>query len=143
MNRLAFIIFLILGFSCSDSSSVDNSVMIFEVTTLNNRPFDEFASNHEESYYPITITLIEYEPESEFSGTVNLNTIGTLSIAGNCSGKNDCFVVHLDSSFFPVEFLIYTNLKIDNSKMSGNLSPGGALIDLLLPPFTFNASRKE
>lgn len=117
--------------------------MTFEVTTLNNLPFDEFASNHKESYYPITITLIDYEPESDFSGTVNLNTIGTLSIAGNCSGKNDCFVVHLDSSFFPVEFLVYKNLKIDNSKMNGNLRPAGALIDLLGDPFTFIASRKE
>lgn len=132
---------MILGFSCSDSSSVDNSVMTFEVTTIKNIAFDEFAQNHTDSFYPITITLIDYEPESDFSGTVNAHKVGTLSIAGKCSGKFDCFTVKLDSSFIPVTHLTFFGLKIDNSLMSGGFIPRGPSIDFF--PLEFIASRKE
>ena len=132
---------LLIGYSCSDSSSVDNSVMTFEVTTIKNIAFDEYAQNHTDSFYPITITLIDYEPESDFSGTVNTHKVGTLSIAGNCPGKFDCFTVELDSSFIPVTHLTFSGLKIDNSLMLGAFIPGGPSIDFL--PTAFIASRKK
>ena len=132
---------MILGFNCSDSSSVDNSLMTFEVTTLNNLPIDEYASNHEGTYYPITITLIDYEPESVFSGTVNIFNIGLLNIKQNSSGSFNLFIVDLDSSYFPVEFLNFSDLIINNSQMKGQFAIAGSTIDTI--SFEFIASRKE
>ena len=132
---------MILGFSCSNSSSVDNSVMTFDVTTVHNLSIEEYASNHEGSTYPITITLIDYEPESDFSGTVYTSKIGLSSITRNCFGGFDCFEIVLDSSYFPFESLVFSDLIINNSQMKGNFTVSGSTIDYV--GFEFIASRKE
>ena len=138
---LIILMIMIFGFNCSDSSSVDNSVMTFDVTTVHNLSIEEYASNHEGSTYPITITLIDYEPESDFSGTVYTSKIGLSSITRNCFGGFDCFEIDLDSSYFPVEFLTFSDLIINNSQMKGQFAIAGSTIDTI--SFEFIASRKE
>lgn len=115
--------------------------MIFEVTTFNNLPIDEYASNHTNSFYPITITLIDYDPESEFTGTVITSIIGLSSITGNCSVGPECFGVDLDSTYFPIEFLVFSDLIIGNLQMKGQFAVAGSTIDT--GSFEFIASRKE
>ena len=131
---------LLLGFSCSDSSSADNSLMTFEVETIYSLSIEEFADKFDGAIFPITITLEDYDPEADFSGTVNTSKLGLLSITRNCSGILNCFVVELDSSYFPVEFLAFTDLKIDNIWMKGEFAAGGSTLDYTGLEFT--ASRK-
>lgn len=132
---------LLLGFSCSGSSSVDYSLMTFEVETIYNLSIEEFADNFDVHTFPITITLEDYDPESDFSGTVNLSKLGLLSITRNCFGSFNCFVVELDSSNFPLEFIIFTGLIIGNSEMKGKYAAGGSTLDYAA--FEFSASRKD
>ena len=131
---------LLLGFSCSGSSSVDYSLMTFEVETIHNLSIEEFADNFKETFFPNTIILEDYDPESDFSGTVNSSMFGLLSITRDCSMAN-CFVVELDSSNFPLEFLIFNDLIIDNTQMKGEFAAGGSTIDYA--GFEFSASRKD
>lgn len=140
---LLFILTLgLLIVACGDNSTEpDNSVMTFEVTTFNNLAIDEYASNHEGSYYPITITLIDYELGSEFTGTVITSNIGLSSITGNCNVGPECFGVDLDSSYFPIEFLVFADLIIDNLQMKGRFAIAGSTLDT--PSIEFSASREE
>ena len=140
---------LFLGFSCPDSSSVDYSLMTFEVHTISNRPI-EFAVNNGVSFFPITIILEEYDPESEFRGTVNISLIGILDISRNSNGKFDRFSAEVDPSymwkvdsthFLPVDHVLFFDLLINNSEMKGKFVIGGPAIDIL--PIEFIASRKE
>lgn len=132
---------LLLGFSCSDSSSGDYSLMTFKVETIHNYSIEEFADNFGGAIFPITIILEDYDPESDFSGTVNTSKIGLSSITRSCLGDFNCFIVDLDSSYFPIEFLVFNDLIIDNSEMKGQFAVGGSTIDT--PSFKFIASRKE
>jgi len=131
---------LLLGFSCSDSSSVDYSLMTFKVETIENYSIEEFADNFGGAIFPITIILEDYDPESDFSGTVNISKIGLLSITRNCSMAN-CFIVELDSSYFPMETLLFYDLIIDHSEMKGGFTVGGSTIDS--GGSVFSASRKD
>ena len=140
MNKILLPI-LLLGFSCSDSSSVDNSVMEFEVETIHNLSIEEFADKFRGAFFPTTIILEDYDPESDFSGTVNSSKFGLLSITQNCIGRFNCFIVALDSNYFPIEFIVFTDLIINNSEMKGQFTAGGSTIDTA--GFEFTASRKD
>jgi len=147
MNRTTIINILILALlivGCGDNSTEpDNLGMTFEVTTFTfkNLAIDEYARNHEGSYYPITITLIDYEFGSELTGTVITSNIGLSSITGSCNFGPECFSVDLDSSHFPIEFLLFTDLIIDNLQMKGRFTIAGSLLDS--SPIEFSASRVE
>ena len=132
---------MILGYSCSDSSSAFDSLMTYEVKSIDNLPIEEFANNFRERFYPVTITLEDYEPESDFSGSTNINNIGSLSIARACVSAFDCFIVDLDSTYLPVEALIFFNLKIDNKQMKGQFIQTGPTIQT--HSIEFSASRVE
>ena len=140
MNKILLPI-LLLGFGCSDSSSVDNSVMIFEVETIYNLTIGEFADKFGGTFFPTTIILEDYDPESDFKGTINSSKFGSLSITQNCYGRFDCFIIDLDSSYFPFELISFTGLIINNSEMKGNFTAGGSTIDTA--GFEFTASRKD
>lgn len=144
MNKkfISLILFLlVLLFSCSDSSSADKSVMIFEVTTVDDLPIDEYANNFKGSTYPITITFIDYENGSEFTGTVITSKIGLSSITDSCLEGSSCFWVDLDSTYFPFESFFFSDLIINNSQMKGRFQILGPTIDIA--GFEFIASRKE
>lgn len=139
MKRLLPI--MLLGLSCSGSSSVDYSLMTFEVKTIHNLSIEEFADNFGGTFFPNAIILEDYDPESDFSGTVNSSMFGLLSITRNCFGSFNCFIIELDSSYFPIEFLLFTGLIIDDSKMKGKFGAGGSTIDYAV--FEFSALRKD
>ena len=141
---------LLLGFSCPNSSSVDYSMMTFEVHTIFDFSIEEYADKFDGDLFPITIILEEYDPESEFRGTVNISMIGFLSITRNCTGKFDCFAAEVDPSFMwkvdsihfvPVDYVYFSDLIINNSEMKGKFAPSGPGLDIFL--IEFIASRKE
>ena len=54
---------------------------------------------------------------------------------------SNCFVVELDSSNYPFEFIIFYDLIIDNSEMKGEFGAGGSTLDTI--GYEFTASRKD
>ena len=139
VNRIIPI--LLLSFSCSDSTSVDNSVRTFEVKTILNLPIEEFTAKFGASFFPTSILLEDYDAESDFIGRINSSKYGWLNITRNCNGRFDCFSVELDSSYYPVEFILFTDLIISNSEMTGQFAEAGSTIDTAGLEFT--ASRKD
>ena len=132
---------LLLSLSCSDSSTADNSVMTFKVEIIYNLSIEEFADKFGGAFFPTTIILKDYDPDSDFLGTVNSSKYGLLSITKNCYGRFDCFIVVLDSSYFPYESIVFAHLIINNSEMKGQFAAGGSTIDTA--GFEFTASRKD
>ena len=111
-----------------DSIYYEKGILIYSVTSIADRTVEDYISEHGDFDYPVEIILRNYKPgDQEFSGKVKFLNIGLKDIINNL--QPDSFSIEDVDELFPIEFVVFYNLEIENIIMEGRFYFGSPLMD--------------
>lgn len=146
--RLLLFSFIFLTYSCDSMTKQKaeddwyDEELDYSVKTIFNMDIAEFTERNssEDSVYtfdwPLEIKLEDYKPGGMFKGSVMLANLGWIEVDTTINNAEKQFIVRTENKLGPVEFIVFTDLKITSDSLVGNFTNAGPTIDTGYISFT-------
>jgi len=120
---------------CKESTSPTNAEIEYLVQKIDGLSVEEFTKRIGDYDWPLIIKLKKSQLAPPFKGSVKLANLGWQKIDGNCT-QGKCFVVNTKSKLGPVESIVFSDIEITATELTGKYSCSGPLIDTPAHEFT-------